>query len=363
MTEVTATPATFSTVLATAVADDVIRLAAGAYGDARITRVIPAPGVVRIISDPASPAVFNTLRVVGGEGLTFEGVSVSFAPTMTTSESQNVVSLEAAKRITLSGCKITAGMAINGVPETSTMYGAYGNIIGWPLGRGVFLALSSDVEISDSEIWGVQRGLISYKSSGVRILRNHIHDLRRTFIAGDASDLTIAGNRLTGTKPWRWGETPIGDHGDFIALFPSALGPMSNVVIADNVAEQTPGGAAILGFTMAGINGLEVRGNYLAGTDHQGFVTTNVTGLKLYDNRFTGRAQILLRVGTVGARGANNLFTALTDYTSGGDNQIAPSGYVAPPPPPDPRDVRIGVLEADLASALDRLAQIKALAE
>jgi hypothetical protein len=317
MTDLAATPATFLKILAAAVADDVIRLAPGAYGDARITRVIPAPGVVRIVSDPASPAVFNTLRVVGGEGLTFEGVSVAFAPTATTVESQNVVSFEAAKRTTFTGGKITAGMAINGVPETSTTYGAYGNIIGWPLGRGVFLAQSSDVEISDSEIWGVQRGLISYKSAGVRILRNHIHDLRRTFIAGDASDLTIAGNRLTGTKPWRWGETPIGDHGDFIALFPSALGPMSNVVIADNVAEQTPGGAAILGFTLASIRTLEVRGNLMRGTDHQGIVATDVIGAVISDNLLMGRAGILLRTGTERVVSSGNMAAYYEDRLKG----------------------------------------------
>lgn len=362
MTDFLATPETLASIVLRAVDGDVIRLSPGSYGDVKITRVIPSPGVVRMVGDPA--ASLNSLVTRGAEGWTFDGLNVSFAPTPTTRESQNVVFIDASKRITFTRGRITAGVAVNGIPETETKLDITGNVLGWPLGRGFYAQLSEDVEISDSEVWGVQRGLLTYKSNGVRFLKNHVHDVRRTFILGDANDLTIAGNYLYGSKPWRWGQTPIGDHGDFIALFtPTGMPPMARVVIRDNVAEQRPGGTAILGFTMASINGLDVRGNVITGSDHQGFLATDVTGLTLYDNQFNGRAQILLRYGTVGARGANNLYAAYADYSKGtGDNQIAPSGYVAPPPPPDPRDVRIGELEADLASALDRLAQIAAIA-
>jgi hypothetical protein len=357
------TSATFPAALTAATAGSVLELGPGAYGNLVIyNRTFPDRLTIKA-ADPASPPVFNSGLLRSVDGVSLEGLSFAFQPTMTTPENQNVVAIEASKNITLTGCKVSAGMAINGVPETATVGDAFGTVTGWPLGRGVYVQLSSGVTIAGCEVWNVQRGIAFYKAVGLTIEGTYVHDVRRTFILGDACDLTIRGNRLWGSKPWRWGQTPIGDHGDFIALYPSNLGPMSNVVIADNVCEQRPDGAAILGFTMASINGLDVRGNVISGSDHQGFVATAVTGLKLYDNRFTGRAQILLRLGTVGARGANNLYAGYADYSKGtGDNQIAPSGYVAPPPPPDPRDVRIAALEADLASALDRLAQIAAIA-
>lgn len=360
----TLTPATFPAALTAATSGSVLELGPGNYGVLSLYNRTFAERLTIKAADPANPPVFGSAVVRGANGVNLEGLTFAFQPTMTTVEHQNVVFLDGVKNVTLRGCKVTSGMAVNGIPETSTTPDASGNVLGWPLGRGIYLQLAQNVEVLGCEVWGVQRGVLFYKSSGVTVAENYIHDVRRTFILGDACDLTIRGNRLWGSKPWRWGQTPIGDHGDFIALYPSNLGPMSNVVIADNVCEQRPDGAAILGFTMASINGLDVRGNVITGSDHQGFMATAVTGLKLYDNRFTGRAQILLRLGTVGARGANNLYAGYADYSKGtGDNQIAPSGYVAPPPPPDPRDVRIGVLEADLASALDRLAQIKALAE
>lgn len=326
--ELAATPATLPAVLALAKGGDVVQLAPGAYGDVRVAKVVAAPGVVRLVADPTAPAVFNSLLVRGAEGLRFEGVTVAFAPTMQTRESQNVVSVEGSKRITFTGGRITAGPAINGIDETATVADWSGNVKGWPWGRGFYTQLSQDIEISDSEVWSVQRGLLTYKSTGVRFLRNHVHDVRRTFILGDASDLTIAGNYLYGSRPWRWGQTPIGDHGDCIALYPSSLGPMARVAITGNVCEQRPGGTAILGFTLASIRGLEVRGNVLRGTDHQGIVATDVIDATVADNVLTGRAGILLRSGSERVAVSGNVAAWYEDRLKGSTGNSLASARV-----------------------------------
>jgi len=314
--ELAATPATLPAVLARAVAGDVVRLAPGAYGDVKIVRVIPAPGVVRVVGEPA--AVLNSLVIRGAEGWTLDGLNVAFAPTAATREHQNVVFVDGARRIAFTRGRITAGVAVNGIPETETRLDATGNVLGWPLGRGLYVQLSSDVEVSDSEVWGVQRGLLTYKSNGVRFLRNHIHDVRRTFILGDANDLTIAGNYLYGSKPWRWGQTPIGDHGDFIALFtPAGMPSMARVSITGNVAEQRPGGTAILGFTLTGVRDLEIRGNVMSGSDHQGIVTTDVVGAVIADNVLTGRAGMILRDPTSKVEVSGNVAAFVEDRLKG----------------------------------------------
>lgn len=312
-----ATPTTLTAVLGKAQAGDAVMLAPGNYGDARLTKVVAVPGVVRLVSDVTAPAVFNTLRTVGAEGLRFEGVSVELVPTLLTRESQNVLSIEGSKRIAFVGGRLTSGMAVNGIDENATIGDWSGNVKGRPLGRGAMVSLSKDVEISATEVWGVQRGLLTYKSENVNLTGNFIHDVRRTFILGDSNNLVISGNYLYGSRPWRWGQTPIGDHGDCIAIFPSSLGPMTKVSITNNVCEQRAGGTAILGITLASIRQLEVKNNILRGTDHQGLVTTDVLDGVLTDNVLTGRAGILLRVGTERVAVSGNVAAYYEDRLKG----------------------------------------------
>lgn len=124
-------------------------------------------------------------------------------------------------------------------------------------------------------------------------------------------------------SPWRWGQTPIGDHGDFIALFtPAGMPPMARVSITGNVAEQRPGGTAILGFTLTGVRDLEIRGNVMSGSDHQGIVTTDVVGATITDNVLTGRAGILLRDPTSGVTVSGNVAAFVEDRLKGSTGNV-----------------------------------------
>lgn len=314
----TLTPATFPAALKAATSGSVLELGPGDYGNLLVSGRTFAEPLRIVAADRANPPTFNTVRVKASDGVRLEGITVAFKPTLTTTGSQNVVFVDGSRRVTFAGGKITSGPAINGIPETETKLDASGNVKGWPLGRGFYVQASTDIEISDSEVWGTQRGLLTYKSTSVRFLKNEVHDVRRTFILGDACDLTVEGNYLYGSKPWRWGQTPIGDHGDFIALFlPSGAPPMTNVRVIGNVGQQRPDGVPILGITLSGIRGLEVRGNVLTGTDHQGLLATDVHDASIADNVLTGNAGMILRTGTERIAVSGNVAAYVEDRLKG----------------------------------------------
>ena len=326
----TLTPATFPAALTAATAGSVLELGPGNYGNLVIyNRTFPDRLTIKA-ADPEAPPYFNMVLIRGTVGVSLEGVAVAFQPTAMTRENQNIVFLDGCKQVTVSACQISSGMAVNGIPETATVADASGNVLGWPVGRAVYMQLCDGVEISDCTIWNVQRAIAFYKALNVSVLRNIIRNFRRTAILGDCSNLLIEGNELGPSKPWRWGQTPIGDHGDYIALFlPTGRPLMTNVRIVDNITFNVPE-VAILGVTLSGIDGFEVLTNLIEGCDHQGIVITAANGI-VSGNVLPGRGGILIRSPSSEIHVSDNLAAFVEDRLKGstGNTITAPRKLVS----------------------------------
>jgi nitrous oxidase accessory protein NosD len=315
-TSSTVTPETFKGKLARAQSGDVIRLAPGSYGDMLIRSRTFATPLRLIAADRADPPVFNTIAVRDSHGISMEGLTIHSSPTAATVENSPVLNLETCGRIVFANGKINGGLAVNGVPETAPSLDKTGNVVGWPTGR-IIVGKCEDVRIEDTEISSLGRGILLNEATGVVIRGNEIHHLRRTAILGVGRDVLIEKNHIHDFRPWRFGQTPVGDHADFIAFWaPKNLAPLRNIRVIGNTLDAGAG-TPVLGMWFTDYTDVEIRKNVLIGTDHQGIVTTNVRGALIADNILNGRALIILREGTSDAVVRDNVTNQVWDKTKG----------------------------------------------
>jgi hypothetical protein len=316
-----ATCATLPAVFANAQGGDVIRLAGGRCGDVMLRGKAFEPPLRIVAADPARPPVLNSLRIVGVQGVVFEGLHVAFEPTATTYGHQNLVAFEAGSRVIWRGGNISAGAAVNGVTD-GVERTPFNTVKGWPLGRGVYVA-ASDAEISGVEITGVERGVVAFRAGRVTIEDSHIHDIRRTMIMGAAETWRIESNLLETARPWRWGETPRGDHANYVSIqFGGGDHVQRQARIAGNATRRAADGVDVLGFVVSNVEDIEIVGNLLEGTDHQGLVLTSIQRGVVSDNALMGRAQILLRLGVRNLAVTRNLAAAVADYEKGATGNL-----------------------------------------
>lgn len=287
MAKISAAPATFAAALQSAGNGDVILLAGGEYGPLSIARrTFDPPLTIRSV-DGATPAKFSKASIVGGTGINLENLVFAYEADQATVADTPVVYLNAANRIEIRGGEIVGGTAVNGVPEDAESLDKSGNVIGWPTARGVFVNNSSDVLIQRVDIHHCHRGIILTRSQRVSILDNDIHHQRKTGIAGGANELRIEANHFHSNRPWRYGQTPVGDHGDWFAIWTDANG-LKGVYIRDNLMETGDGlpmmGGWIGGKGVGVIDGWEYTGNTVLGGDHQGFMVSRATNGNISNN-------------------------------------------------------------------------------
>ncbi len=326
-------PSELAGALAGAKCGKTISLAEGEFGDVSVEGGGCTSPLVLTSADPAKPAVLRTLRIEGG-GVTVKDLRVAYTPDARSASFSCVVSIDGARDVTLSGLKIIGGGAVTGVAETATEGDNTGNVIGLPTGRGVCIQGSQDVTLSDSEVARFHRGILVNKSSKVTLRKNDIHDMRTTAIVGaQVSDLTIDGNWLHDAHPWRWGQTPVGDHADFLALWSNKGQPEPNarVVVTGNKFEQADG-KSILGMWFQGSDSAPftdavISNNTFLLANLQGIALWNTKGVTIEGNTMlrTGDEPkqapgILLRDGVTGAVMSGNRLN-LIDDKSGGSNK------------------------------------------
>lgn len=146
---------------------------------------------------------------------------------------------------------ITGQAATKGVAQTAP--GPAGLVIGLWAGEGISVSTSPDAVIRYNVITRFHQG-ISFSGDRVTISGNTINDMRTSGIVGvPGDDVLITGNGIGASHPWRWGQTPAGDHGDKIHLW-SAGGNVSGLTITDNVLDDGAG-VAILGLFIQNKNG------------------------------------------------------------------------------------------------------------
>lgn len=281
------------TALASAKPGDTILLAAGNYGDVVIRDLNFASDVVIRSADISNPAVFRSLSVGNSSSLAFEGIDVEFTPNDKTVAWSSAVSVSNSSGISIVGCEISGGAAVNGVPPSAIALDATGNVLGLPAGRGITITGSTDVVIQNVDLSVFHKGIVLIASSDVTIRGNEIHHLRTTPISGaNLKDITIDGNYIHDSTPWRWGETPVGDHGDFIHFWTDPAKQTSattGIVITNNFIQQG-GGTALLGIFLEdntsgfGYSGVQISGNVIHNGNAQGLRLENVRDSIIFGN-------------------------------------------------------------------------------
>jgi len=284
------TSAELSAALTAARGGDVIRLAAGNYGDVTISSKNFTTDVTITSADATNLATFHSLYVKSSSGLVFDDVNVNFTPTATTTSTSSAVRVLYSHDITFQGGVVNGGPAINGVSPTATTLDSTGNVLGMPAGRGFTLDRSSDITIENVDIHTLHRGMVLANSSDLRIRGNEIHGLRTSpIVGGGVNHVIIEGNHLTESRPWRWGS---GDHADFIHLWTSPdsqTGPTTDIQILNNAIEQGDG-TAILGIyldddgTGFGFSGVKITNNLILNGNGQGVRLENVFDSIVADN-------------------------------------------------------------------------------
>ena len=129
-----------------------------------------------------------------------------------------------------------------------------GLVIGLWAGEGLHIESSPGAVIRRNVITRFHQGIAIGKFDGLLIDGNTIANLRTSGIVGvPGNNVTITGNGIGASFPWRWNQTPAGDHGDKIHLW-SAGGNVSGLTITDNVLDDGAG-VAILGLFIQNKNG------------------------------------------------------------------------------------------------------------
>ncbi|WP_166430628.1 right-handed parallel beta-helix repeat-containing protein [Polymorphobacter arshaanensis] len=270
-----ANTATYKTAFAALQSGDTLVLAPGNYGvlymkDKTYTENVTIKG-----------GSFTGVQLTNVSHVTLDGSTIKLTPTLTSTNNAQAVRVVVSDHVTITNAKITGGVAINGVPQTSTVLDKTGNVIGLPAGKGVNFETSSDCTISNSDISVFHKGVTFSDSTNITITDNTIHDLRTSPITGSVlSGLTITGNHTWTSHPWSFGGA--GDHGDRIHVWVDH-GPVPGVTIANNLLEQGSGDGMVgiylddngMGY---GFPGAVVSGNTVVEGTGQGILLENVSG-------------------------------------------------------------------------------------
>jgi len=318
--------------LASASSGDVIRLGAGDYGDFAVKGLVFSSAVTIVSDDPSTPASFHTLSVATSQGLHFADLNIDFTPTVKTFSFSSGVLIDKSSDISLLGGALRGGGAVVGVAPDAAATDATGNVLGFPTGYAISISDSQNVQVASMDISHTDRGVVLTRDRNVTIADNEIHDLRRTAIlgAGD-NDVTISGNHVHDINPWRLGQTPVGDHADFLAFWTEAgqAYDSNNIRIINNVLEQG-GGASVLGMWLQGaaFNGtgtaaftnIEISGNAFLNSNLQGISLYGVTGGTVDHNVLLQTSgdqksvpQISLFRGVEGLSVTDNISAAISD--------------------------------------------------
>jgi parallel beta-helix repeat protein len=307
---------------------DVIKLAAGNYGDVTLSKMASSNITIQS-ADIAHAATFDTLLVKGSADLTFANINLAMTPTAATTTSSSGVMVDSSRNIVFNGGSFHGGNAISGVAQTATALDSTGNVIGLPTSRGFTIQNSTGVTVENADVSTFMRGIVITNSDKVTIQNNNIHDMRTTAIVGGGNDLVIAGNHLSSSHPWELGHS-YGDHADYIALFTGTTQTtaFNNIIIENNVLDRGEG-QTVLGLWLeggkAGFTNVNISGNAILNTGNQGIMLTGVSGGTISHNVLLetdgvaskSNPAILLQAKVQNIDVANNVTLSASDAANG----------------------------------------------
>lgn len=282
-----ATPATFASVIAKAGASDTITLAPGFYPPT-LLKYRP----VHLLGPPT--AVFPSLTLYGSllSGSSLDGFSCVLTPTAATTTATPCLKLtgvagDPLRNVTVSNLTIRCGNAVSGwdpsVPPPPGWPG--GNVIGQPTGQGVAGTYFDTLAYRGGEVSNCHRGIGISFGTTLTVQGVNIHNVRTTPITSTSvNGALITGNWLHDVTPWNPNHDGNGDHSDFGHFLNMAGKPASaNFTITSNLLEQGAG-AATLGIHMddqktgLGFAGTTIASNVILSADTQGVRLENVGG-------------------------------------------------------------------------------------
>ena len=210
-----------ATALAGAQGGDRIVLAAGNYGDLKLTNRSYSSAVEIVSADPANPAEFRTVTLTSVNNLSFKSVEIGYALAPGEPDWAKYANLNKVSNITFDSVHFRGSLDGNSAND----------------GNGLSILDSSKIKVINSEFEQLGRGLAIGSSTDLEIRNNRFHDLRSD--GADFSDVqrvVIAGNHFTNFNP-------VGlDHPDAIQFWTYGTArPSSDIVIYDNIVLQGAG--------------------------------------------------------------------------------------------------------------------------
>jgi Ca2+-binding RTX toxin-like protein len=219
---------------------DTILLAAGDYGEVRLSGDHFARGVTIASADSGAPAVLTGLKVTGSSGLSFSGLEFQ----VVAANGSNPFQVSGSHDISFDHLDVHG--SLDGNPQNDT---------------SAFLVRSStDVAVTDSEFQQLANGFSHLDDTGLTIRGNSFHDIRTDSIhGGGSSNVTIDGNSFRDSYPVK------GDHPDAIQFWTTnTTGAVHDITITDNVIERGAGKA--------------MQGVFLGNEKHLPYVNVNIAG-------------------------------------------------------------------------------------
>jgi hypothetical protein len=291
--------------LQTATAGEVIKLAAGSYGDLQFSGLhFSGAGVTITSADTTNQAVVNSVAVWGmSSGINLDHLTVQLPST-----EQYGLQIDGASNVNVSNMTITG---------TGTA-GAYN-------GEGVLIRNATGVSVTNSDISHVNVGIESVDANTVTVSNNSIHDVSQDGIdTWGTTNEVVSHNTLTNFTPGA------GIHPDAIqfAADPSGVAN-SNILVEDNVITRGASTALFQGIFVENTNHIEITGNAMAGTMYNG-ISLSSTSTGLVTNNFVEGftdeiSWIITRNVSSNVTLTNNQATQTVNYADGG---VANPNYV-----------------------------------
>jgi Ca2+-binding RTX toxin-like protein len=208
--------------LASAQGGDRIILAAGNYGDLRLTNRSYSGGQVEIVSaDPANPAQFRTVFLTNVSNLAFKSVEIGYTLAPGEPNWAKYANIERSSHLTFDGVHFRGSLDNDSSND----------------GNGLSVLNSSHIKVLNSEFQQLGRGLMMGSTTDIEVRNNRFHDMRSDGADfADAQRVLVAGNHFTNFYP-------VGaDHPDAIQFWTyGTTRASSDIVIRDNVILQGQG--------------------------------------------------------------------------------------------------------------------------
>ena len=222
--------AELSTAIAQAQGGETIVLANGDYGAVKLDQSFAE--TVTLISETPKGARMTGLEISGAANVTVDGVHLDFTVTEKTLSWHCQFKIAGSTDIALKNCLI----------EGKNLDDPDSNGDGFPIGRGLSIAGSSDVLLEGNEFKTWWKALSVNESENVTVIENEFHDIRSDGINVTASDgVDILNNHIHDFRL----NTASGDHADMIQIYSTKSGIVArNITIDGNYLDIGDGGMA-----------------------------------------------------------------------------------------------------------------------